>query len=442
MHEVVNRTSYQVPLFRACCVLRAETGRAPRALMASTKALHAQIFGSDDDSDDDDGPSKLSFAPAAPSAGGDVDDDEGVEAGDVSASSNLLMGGGKKGKGKEKKERKKPSSGEGRLKRKSVEVDEPRKKRTREPAADAGGEEDAAEPMVERAGDDPDEDSGSGSEAVEEGAKNDFERVMQRMKAKRGGVSFDRSKLRADVQELIARMDHAAEQDKLAIEEERPAYSRVLMLNEVVEMMRKKQYHEVLIDNGMLKNISIWLQPVPGPSGKASLPDLQLRTKLLNSLLLLDVDSTVVESLKNSRIGVFVKLFSVHPKESKENKRVALQLIEKWSRPIYNSSDKVQAKDLPMAAIPRRPRPAAAEEEANVFAMPSGPQTTNHARVPRPMGMDFAMLPDSEAKALASTKYGKESVKGKLTDRILHGKRKTVAQAVTLSVEGRTLDRI
>ena len=68
--------------------------------------------------------------------------------------------------------------------------------------------------------------------------------------------------------------------------------------------------------------------------------------------------------------------------------------------------------------------------------------TANHARVPRPMGMDFQMLPASSAAPLPSSKYAKESNKGRLQDRILHSKKRAATQAVTLSVEGRTLDRL
>jgi len=167
-----------------------------------------------------------------------------------------------------------------------------------------------------------------------------------------------------------------------------------------------------------------------------------VRTSLLVALLRFDIDETVLGALRSSGIGKYIKLLSLHKRETQENRRVALQLIEKWSRPIFQTSDKVKAQDLPMAEVPRR-RVARAEDEAdNVFGAPSGPMTGNHARVPRPMGMDFQMLPASQATALPSSKYAKDSIKGRLSDRILTGKRKTTAQAISVSVEGRTLDKL
>lgn len=58
--------------------------------------------------------------------------------------------------------------------------------------------------------------------------------------------------------------------------------------------------------------------------------------------------------------------------------------------------------------------------------------------------MDFHVQPANTAKATASDKYRKESIKGKLQDRFLNNKKgKSVdSRHVTLSVEGRALDSV
>jgi len=56
--------------------------------------------------------------------------------------------------------------------------------------------------------------------------------------------------------------------------------------------------------------------------------------------------------------------------------------------------------------------------------------------------MDFSSLPASSVQPMASGKFAKESVKGRLQDRIVHSKRKVNAQASTLSIEGRGIDRL
>jgi len=404
--------------------------------MSSTAALHKSIFGEDSDEDGDYMP------PTAAALEGDDDEEDDSRAQQIleARGNNLLVGKSAK-KAKEKKakeptEKRSRGSGSGRSKRKADDEGGPGRKRLHK--AGGGDGEDGAERPPAAEGDDPDQDSGSGSEAIEEGGKNDFDRILGALKHKRGSKQVSREKLTNDFKDMQERMEKAAEDDEEAARSDppMPAIYKVGMLSEVQVMMRKKQYHEVLIDHGLLSTLARWLHPMEG----GSLVSLELRTAILSSLLLLDVDETVLGALRSSGIGKYIRLFSLHKRETKENRRTALRLIEKWSRPIFQTSDKVQAKDLPVAMAPREPR-AQREEDEPLFA-PSGPQTGNHARVPRPMGMDFSMMPASSAQAMPSSKYAKDSVKGRLTDRITNGKRKVASQAVTLSVEGRTLDRI
>ncbi len=169
----------------------------------------------------------------------------------------------------------------------------------------------------------------------------------------------------------------------------------------------------------MLGTLGRWLKPMPD----RSLVSLQVRKALLGAL-------------RSSGIGKYVKLLTLHTKELPENKRLALQVVEKWSRPIFGTSDKYHAADLPLVAAPRV---NTAEQDAQARAAMGTAQT----RIPRAMGMDFNVLPQSHATALPSTKFAKESVKGRLQNRIINSKKGSGStQAVTLSVEGRTLDKI
>ena len=426
------------------------------ALRRVMSSLHAEIFGEDSDEEEYVPPAHSTAMPssAAAAAADEEDDDEGRVDQILNTQNNLLVSSKK---AKEKKAREKSEKqGRGGKRKASAGIDaaiekEKERKRRKElkkqrreageggEGGEGGGEEGAG-PSGAAGEDDPDSDSVSGDEAIEAGGKNDFERILGGLKHKRGGISFSREKLTHDVTELQRRMEEAAELDDEALKAEppRPALAKVAMLNEVTGIIVKKQYHEVMIDHGMLSTLSRWLRPMHG----GVLVSLEVRTGILSSLLRFDVDETVLGSLRSSQIGKFVKLLSLHKRETQNNRRVANQLIEKWSRPIFQTSDKVQAKDLPIADGPARPRAARLVEEDNPFAAASGPMTGNHARVPRPMGMDFSMLPQSEARALASSKYAKESVKGKLSDRITNVKKKPSKQAMTLSVEGRTLDRI
>jgi len=297
--------------------------------------------------------------------------------------------------------------------------------------------------------DDPDEDSVGGDEAIEAGGKGDIDHLLQGLKAKRGGPTWDRGKMMEDVRELQERMEEAYQADVDAVQAEppRPAVSKVGMLQEVEAILRKKQYHEVMIDMSMLSTLARWLSPLSLPGGgSATLPSLMVRSSLLKALMRFEIDETTLGPLRSSGIGKYVKLLTLHKKETAENRKVAVALVEKWSRPIFQTSDKVRAEELPVApralAYGDLPRERAADANLVSGALAGERITANHARVPRPMGMDFQTLPASDAAPLPSSRYGKESTKGKIRDRIHNGKKRSSTQAVTLSVEGRTLDRI
>lgn len=283
-------------------------------------------------------------------------------------------------------------------------------------------------------------------EAIEEGGPGDFDRIISGIKGRRGGIQHSRDVLIAEVQELQARMEVAADRDEEACKQDdpTPAVHKLAMLREVTGLMQKRHAHDALVDVGMLSTISRWLKPLPD----GSLVTLQVRTALLHSLNLLEIDETTLGALRSSGIGKYVKLLSLHAKELLKNRRQADALIEKWSRPIFGSSAQFIAADMP-SAQPRHlpgslhvslPRCSAAEEAGGL----TRGMTSRGTRIPRPLGMDFSVQPTSLAAALPSSKLGKETIKGKLQDRIIGATRKKSggSQAFSLSIEGRTLDRV
>lgn len=419
------------------------------------KALQAEIFGEDSDDDDEYVP------PTHVEEGGD--DDDRAAAILESAKNNLLLVGKKEKKKAEKKEKKSKDKdiGRGAKRRSKPSADEmaaegraeggrKRLKKGSE-AADGeaggsgagGGEGDGEEGADGGAGGpgDPDEDSVDGEEAIEAGGKGDIQGILDKMKGRRGQKTWKREELLQGVEELQQRMEAAVEEDDKRVQESQPAVVKVSMLPEVEAMMRKKQYHEVMMDKGMLSTLGRWLKPM----SDGTLVSVMIRKALLTALLRFEIDETALGMLRSSGLGKYVKLFTLHKKETQENRKLALALIEKWSRPIFQTSDKVRAEELPVAYRPLSYGELPKERPEDAVAIPGGigdRQTGSGTRVPRAMGMDFHMLPADSAQPLPSTKYAKDSSKGRLQDRIVNGKKKASAQAVTLSVEGRTLDRI
>lgn len=89
------------------------------------------------------------------------------------------------------------------------------------------------------------------------------------------------------------------------------------------------QKQVIFSDNGMLNAVSEWLAPLPDKS----LPALEIRTDLLK--ILQDYSRLEQGTLKQSGLGRAVMLLYKHPKETKENKALAHNLISEWARPIF-----------------------------------------------------------------------------------------------------------
>ena len=380
--------------------------------------MMADIFG-DDDSDAEPEPNVAEPA-AAPAEPEESDEEEGDR-----RVNRLLMGRAKEQKKKEKKKKRSRDDGAGK-----------KRKRLEHGDADAAlfGEEGGPSGAA-GAGDDPDSDSGSGSEAMEEGGKKDVEGWLKGLKHKRGGPNWDRNEQKRELEALQERMEKAAEEDDDACSQEppQPALAKVSMLEEVTAILAKRQYHEIMIECGFLLSLSRWLRPM----NDGSLVTLQVRKKLLPALLRIDIDETALGALRSSGIGKYVKLLTLHARELPENRQVALKIVEKWSRPVFGTSEKYHAADLPARIAPVR-----VIEKASLD--PQRMPNAAHARVPRPIGMDFKVVPQSTVQAASTSKINKDSVKGRLKERIVNGKKKQlgVSQAVTLSVEGRNLDRL
>ena len=319
--------------------------------------LEADLFGSDDD-DDDDGYVAPTHARTTTAA----DDDDGADA-ILAASNNLLMGGSKK----ERKRKEKAERGRGGKRKSKPSADEmaerglarERKRQKKEARLAAGGSGEPGEEGAAGAGDDdPDSDSVSGEEAIEAGGKKDaFERVMDSLKHRRGKKNLDPKAMMAEVQELQERMEAAYAEDNTAAEQQKPAIHKIAMLQEVEAMLMKKQYHPTLIDCSMLSTLARWLRPLPD----GSLVSLTVREALLKALLRIEVED-VIEPLKSSGIGKYVKLLTLHKRETGANKRMAMALIEKWTRPIFQTSDKVRTPTLfslpPLSLLSPHPPPS------------------------------------------------------------------------------------
>ncbi|KAK1162725.1 hypothetical protein AOXY_G17648 [Acipenser oxyrinchus oxyrinchus] len=296
---------------------------------------------------------------------------------------------------------------------------------------------------------------------VERGGSKDFMSDFDVMLARKKALGGKRRRNRdggtfisdADdvVSAMIAKMNEAAEEDRMLNGQKKPALKKLTLLPTVVMHLKKQDLKETFIDSGVMSAIKEWIGPLPDKS----LPALKIREELLK--ILQELPSVSQETLKHSGIGRAVMYLYKHPKESRSNKDLAGKLINEWSRPIFGltsnykamTREERQQRDLDQQMPTRRrlssggqtPRRdldkvLTGEEKA---LRPGEPGFCARARVPMPSNKDYVVRPrwnvDTEANR-GPTKKGVTRV-DKQMRRFADIKRLTKpAHAVKISVEG------
>lgn len=166
---------------------------------------------------------------------------------------------------------------------------------------------------------------------------NPFEEALQSTKALRRPRKreLDADTVEKDCIDFLERMMVARDEDVRAYKRGQPALGKLKMLREVELMTMKVQYRDALIDSGLLPIFKAWLDPMPD----GALPNVQIRTSLLNILSNIPVDEGWVEKLKKSQgLGKVVHFLSKND-DHRPNQRLSEKLMEKWARPVYQSND-------------------------------------------------------------------------------------------------------
>jgi len=258
---------------------------------------------------------------------------------------------------------------------------------------------------------------------------------------------------------LINKMADAVEIDISANRDKTPAVAKVKLLPEVISMLQRLNVQDAFIDRGGLRTLKQWLEPLPD----GSLPNFNIRRDLLSVLLKMIVGS---EHLRESGLGKVVMFLWKSPKETKENKAVAQELIQRWSRPIFKLS--TDYKDLAgherAQYEPRRPlsrksfpqRSKSSSQTDDLLDSLGGFKTTPdeekeefsyHARIPQPADKDYVNRPVSQIDSVQTPANKNNPSRQKKFDRRLSElklKRKGRAinaqsRAARLSIEGRNL---
>ncbi|KAI0749824.1 hypothetical protein C8Q80DRAFT_649262 [Daedaleopsis nitida] len=148
-----------------------------------------------------------------------------------------------------------------------------------------------------------------------------------------------------EVSRLREAMLAAAADDEQANKEKLPATSKLRLLPQVVEVLRKTSLAQSIIDNNLLEGVRKWLEPLPDKS----LPALDIQKEFFPILKKMEfIDSNV---LKESKLGRIVLFYTKCKRVTPDIARAAHELVSIWSRPIIKRSASYRDRVIPTAQL-------------------------------------------------------------------------------------------
>ncbi|KRX57005.1 Protein IWS1 -like protein, partial [Trichinella sp. T9] len=291
------------------------------------------------------------------------------------------------------------------------------------------------------------------------GFVSDFDLMMQKrkMQNRRRRRRYENVDFISDaddtINDLIERMNVAAQADRESNVAQKPALQKRKLLPYVLSQLKKADLQTAFIESGAVTAIAEWLQLLPD----RSLPSYEIRTELLKILQQFPVlDASV---LRSSNIGKVVMILHKHPKETKENRILAGRLISDWARPIFNlqtdyrllSKEERQRRDYKTNTSAAKkmktiddgmnPGPSNVEEESKPLR-PGDKGFIPRARVPQLSTKDYVIRPKSNIDVSVENKHVRRTSEFELKLRMFKErmKRKKAMRAVTVSIEGRKMD--
>eukprot|EP01094_Clydonella_sp_ATCC50884_P019589 TRINITY_DN3869_c0_g1_i2.p1 TRINITY_DN3869_c0_g1~~TRINITY_DN3869_c0_g1_i2.p1 ORF type:complete len:352 (+),score=141.66 TRINITY_DN3869_c0_g1_i2:75-1130(+) len=323
--------------------------------------LHDEIFGDDDDGDlSDFGPEEDEAGDEQEDAGGFVEEDvRGGKADaldfeedddddyDPLAAKEQLQELVKKKKARARESApeaapKEPKKSRAPRKRKRVDSDEEEEEeaaaeastRKRKRASKSSGEPKRRKKKhVEE--DEEREAMGSDEEPEENTVESLLKQDAQMRAARRKRAALSGDDVTEHVKEMLNQMEEAVNADLESYARREPATKKLALLPKVVEEVPKAALIDEFIAQGVLQLLKAWLDPMPN----GSLPNVIIRTAILELVDRLATYGLAIDDLKSSGIGRAVALSLRHPNETLKNKNIARRLVQMWTRALFNVND-------------------------------------------------------------------------------------------------------
>ncbi|KAF9599206.1 hypothetical protein IFM89_036251 [Coptis chinensis] len=261
------------------------------------------------------------------------------------------------------------------------------------------------------------------------------------------------------VEKVMAELELAVEEDGELNRKSMPAVNKLMKLPLLKQLLSKKQYQLEFLDHGVLALLKYWLEPLPD----GSLPNIAIRTAILEILSDYPVgleESHRREELRKSGIGKVIMFLSKYNEESTGNRRLARNLVYKWSRFIFCNStqyDDMIHDDNEERLLYKKPvkrpatGPARLEYRDDDLGLAnfqqrrksSQPSSTQYVVKPEALPLDFVDRPESKINPAEFRARAAQMVHDQMRLRVgkklqnLKAKNKRPLQAMKLSVEGR-----
>lgn len=267
---------------------------------------------------------------------------------------------------------------------------------------------------------------------------NHFEQTLHSLKKKRKTKEVPAAQAQAKMQILVEEMNHAGHQDQESNRKNEPAIAKMRMLDKVSSELNKAQWQEWFVTSHGCDALALWLNPLPDGSE----PNLTLRNKILKIVSVLPISQS---ALRNSGLSILIKKIYTDPHETKDNRKMAQSLIQKWLRGIFGQSVSYQRQrsdtQMELESISEKVQPAIVSKEQRLQDQAASNKRRHPTMFQKP-DLQYKVQPRFHVEPL-NDRPDPMSSKGKLIrslrDLTAPSKKRSIKHA-HVSIEGRAIN--
>jgi len=244
-------------------------------------------------------------------------------------------------------------------------------------------------------------------------------------KKKRRRKEIDESEFRDDVIAFMAKMREAIELDNQSFEDNKPALEKLKLLPQIEKFLGNIYFQRTFLQSEGLALLQEWIQKCPDDTF-APLNQISSMLDIISNL------SLSLPYLRSCQIGGHIMEISKNPKMSKPLQKKARDIVEKWSRIVWdintNYSD-IDSENRTYESIYRKKRRHGDDEEDSndEESQPRQAKKENlndiysHAKIPKKALFDFTLKPIGN---VSDNKQGEIRIRHNLFDKRNKGGRK------------------